>query len=81
MAGVQTALMGLLQRSNPATLETRLAQGLLGAVLPAARKSRYWDSFRQVYGEIAREAEDDFQAVFGRAFARDYMARTRKEES
>ena len=78
MSGVQTALMGLLERFDPATLETRLAQGLLGAVLPAARKARYWDSFRQVYGEIAKEAEDDFQAVFGRNFARAYSAQTRR---
>ncbi len=80
MAGVQTALMGLLHRFDPATLETRLAQGLLGAVLPAARKARYWDSFRQVHGDIAREAENDFQSVFGRAFARAYTAQTRKDE-
>ena len=79
MAGVQTALMALLQRFDPTALESRLAQGLLGSVLPAARKARYWDSFRQTYGDIAREAEDDFQAVFGREFARAYTAQTRKE--
>ena len=80
MAGVQTALMGLLQRFDPAALEKRMAQGLLASVLPAARKARYWDSFREVYGQIAREAEDDFQAVFGRAFAKAYTAQTRKDE-
>ncbi|GAC1344639.1 MAG: type VI secretion system-associated FHA domain protein TagH [Acetobacteraceae bacterium] len=78
MAGVQTALLGLLKRFEPASLEGRLAQGLLGSVLPAARKARYWDSFCQVYGDIAREAEDDFQAVFGRAFAKAYSAQTQK---
>jgi type VI secretion system protein len=80
MAGVQTALLGLLQRFDPATLEKRLSQGLLASVLPGARKARYWDSFREVHGQIAREAEDDFQAVFGRAFAKAYTAQTRKEE-
>jgi type VI secretion system protein len=79
MAGIQTALMGLLQRFDPATLEKRLAQGLLASVLPGARKARYWDSFCEVYGQIAREAEDDFQAVFGKAFAKAYTAQTRKE--
>jgi len=80
MAGVQTALLGLLKRFEPAALETRLSQGLLGAVLPAARKARYWESFCQVYGDIAREAEDDFQAVFGRAFAKAYTAQAKKGE-
>jgi type VI secretion system FHA domain protein len=80
MAGVQTALLGLLQRFDPATLEKRLSQGLLASVLPGARKARYWDSFTEVYGQIAREAEDDFQAVFGRAFAKAYTAQTRKDQ-
>ena len=79
MAGVQTALMSLLQRFDPATLEKRLAQGRLASVLPSARKARYWDSFVEVYGEIAREAEDDFQAVFGREFAKAYAAQTKKD--
>ena len=78
MAGVQTALLSLLRRFDPDALEARLAQGALSAFLPAARKARYWDGFRQTYGEIAHEAEDDFQAVFGRAFARAYAAQTRK---
>ena len=78
MAGVQTALLGLLKRFEPSALENRLTQGLLGAVLPAARKARYWESFCQVYGDIAREAEDDFQAVFGREFAKAYRAQARK---
>jgi type VI secretion system FHA domain protein len=81
IAGVQTALMSLLQRFDPATLEKRLSAGLLAAVLPAARKARYWDSFREVHGQIAREAEDDFQAVFGKEFAKAYTAQTRKEEA
>lgn len=80
MAGVQTALMGLLERFAPATLEKRLSQGRLASVLPGARKARYWDSFTEVYGQIAREAEDDFQAVFGRAFAKAYTAQTKKDE-
>lgn len=80
MAGVQTALMSLLQRFDPAALEKRMSQGLLASVLPGARKARYWDSFREVYDQIAREAEDDFQSVFGREFAKAYKAQTRKGE-
>jgi type VI secretion system protein len=79
MAGVQTALMHLLKRFNPDELEKRLSLGGLSAVLPGARKSRYWDSFRQIYGDITREAEDDFQAVFGRNFAKAYTEQSRKD--
>lgn len=79
MAGVQTALVGLLKRFDPDALEARLAPGGLASVLPAARKARLWEAFRDTYQTIATEAEDDFQAVFGRAFAKAYMAQTRKE--
>jgi type VI secretion system protein len=79
MAGVQTALMALLKRFEPAALEQRLSKGgLLGNILPAARKARTWELFCATYGEIQREAEDDFQSVFGREFARAYDAQMRK---
>lgn len=79
MAGAQTALMGLLRRFNPDELEKRLATGMLGSILPAARKAQFWDLFRQTYADISREAEDDFQAVFGRAFAKAYAEQARKD--
>lgn len=78
MAGMQTALIGLLKRFDPAVLEKRLQPGRLDSILPAARKARYWELFCATYGEIAREAEDDFQSVFGREFARAYDAQMKK---
>jgi len=78
MAGVQTALMSLLRRFEPEALEKRLEPGLLGNILPASRKARTWELFCTTYKEIAREAEDDFQSVFGREFARAYGEQMRK---
>jgi len=77
MAGVQTALVSLLKRFEPSALERRLQPGALD-ILPAARKARTWELFCDTYKEIAREAEDDFQSVFGREFARAYAAQVRK---
>ncbi len=78
MAGVQTALVGLLKRFEPAALERRMQPGAFGNILPAARKARTWELFCDTYKEIAREAEDDFQSVFGREFAKAYDAQMRK---
>jgi len=78
MAGVQTALMGLLRRFEPAALEKRLSAGMLDSILPAARRARTWELFCGTYQEIVREAEDDFQSVFGREFARAYHAQVQK---
>jgi type VI secretion system protein len=78
MAGVQTALLGLLRRFEPGALEKRLQPGMLGNLLPGARKARTWELFCATYKDIAREAEDDFQSVFGREFAQAYDAQIRK---
>jgi type VI secretion system protein len=79
MAGVQTALIGLLKRFDPETLESRLQKGALDSFLPGARKSRNWELFCTTYKDIAREAEDDFQSVFGREFAKAYAAQVKKQ--
>jgi type VI secretion system protein len=79
MAGVRTALTSLLRRFDPDAVEARLGKAGLGSVMSGGRKARYWEEFRQIYATIAEEAEDDFQAVFGRSFADAYSARTRKD--
>lgn len=75
MAGMQAALALLLKRFDPAALEARLGEsggGGIGGLLGGGRKARNWEQFTQLYQEIAREAEDDFQDLFGREFARAY---------
>jgi FHA domain-containing protein len=73
MAGMRAALTGVLKRFEPAALEQRvLTRSVLDSLLPGARKARLWDLFEQMYGEISREAEDDFHALFGREFLRAY---------
>ncbi len=78
MAGVQTALMALLKRFEPAALEKRLEPGIFGNIVPAARKARTWELFCTTYNAIAAEAQEDFQSVFGREFARAYNAQMQK---
>lgn len=73
MAGMRAALTGVLKRFEPQALEQRvLTRSVLDSLLPGARKARLWDLFEQMYGEISREAEDDFHALFGREFLRAY---------
>ncbi len=79
LAGTQAALAHILQRFDPHTLEARLGQpGVLDKILAGGRKARYWDLFTNLYAEIAREAEEDFQELFGREFARAYEEQLRK---
>ncbi len=78
MAGVQTALTGLLKRFDPAALQASLQPGHFDGILPSAKKARLWEAFCAAYAEIARRAEDDFQSVFGREFAKAYDAQMRE---
>ena len=79
MAGMQVALTALLNRFNPEALERRLEQqSVWESILPSARKAKYWELFRELYSEIAREAEDDFSGLFGNEFAKAYEEQLRK---
>ncbi|HEU0223005.1 MAG TPA: type VI secretion system-associated FHA domain protein TagH [Paracoccaceae bacterium] len=77
MSGMQAAIHGLLVRFDPERLASRIETGGLAGLL-GNKKSRYWDAFATLYDEIAREAEDDFQTLFGKEFARAYQAQIKK---
>jgi len=75
MAGMEAALQGLLKRFHPETLEKKMvSHSVLDNILPGAKKAKYWDIFNLMYSEIANEAEDDFQQLFGTEFTRAYEA-------
>ena len=73
IAGLRAALRALLARFEPSALEARLeAASGLDKLLPMARKSRYWDQFTAIYGQVAADAAEDFMQLFGEAFTRAY---------
>jgi type VI secretion system protein len=73
VAAIQVALARLLAQLDPEMLKSRLEKrSLLDAVLPGARKARYWEVFEKSYKSIAAELEEDFNGVFGKAFAEAY---------
>jgi FHA domain-containing protein len=75
MAGTRAALTGILERFDPERLEQRLKdKSVIDALVPINRKARLWNLFAEHYKEISREAEEDFQALFGKEFLRAYKA-------
>jgi type VI secretion system FHA domain protein len=74
MAGMKAALEGMLQRFDPQQLETQIAgrAGLAG-LIPATRKARLWEAYQQLFGQLSAEAQDDVDALFGKAFLRAYQ--------
>ena len=70
IAGMEAALQDLLSRFNPKTLETRIvSDSILDNILPGGKKAKYWDIFKLLFDEIAGEAEDNFQQLFGKEFS------------
>ncbi|WP_145647583.1 type VI secretion system-associated FHA domain protein TagH [Pseudoduganella lurida] len=73
IAGMRAALGAVLHRFDPAQIEARLAEPtVMDRMLASARKARMWDRLVALYGEIAREADDDLQRLFGEAFSAAY---------
>ena len=79
MAGMRAALAGVLERFNPERLEQRLTQKtMIDSLLPMNRKAKLWGLFSERYDDISKEAEDDFNALFGKEFLRAYEAQIAK---
>jgi len=84
MAGMRAALDGVLDRFAPNDLEAKLAgKSVLDSVLPMNRKAKLWELYLQHFEAIRNEAQDDFQALFGKAFVAAYeqqLERLRREK-
>ncbi len=77
IAGTRAALAEVLGRFDPAILGQKLTAGsFIESLLPSMRKTKLWDLYVERYTQIRREAEDDFQSIFGRAFVQAYERET-----
>ena len=76
IAGMRAALGAVLQRFDPAKIEARLAgPTVMDKMLSLGgnhRKAKLWDRLVELYGEIAREADDDLQRLYGEKFSEAY---------
>ena len=78
-AGMRAALLGAIQRFDPKTLEAELEKNAGG--LGLNRKAKLWEQFAGFQQKLARDAEDDFNKVFGREFMGTYMAQVKRLKS
>ena len=78
-AGMRAALLGTIQRFDPKLLEVELEKNAGG--LGLNRKAKLWEQFAAYQQKLARDAEDDFNKVFGREFMGTYMAQVKRLRS
>ena len=72
MAAMQSAVRALMEGLDPVKLRAASGQGGGMTVLPAQRKARAWDAFEALHTKTTQALSDDFDSVFGKAFARAY---------
>ena len=73
MAGMRSALEGVLSRFEPSQLESKLgSSGVMDTLLPMNRRAKLWELYLQHFKRIQGDAEEDFHELFGKAFIRAY---------
>lgn len=71
MSAMQEAVRVLLAQFDPVAVEHRVEGGAL-QIHPAQKKAKAWDAFVQLHKTTTQALSDDFDSVFGKAFARAY---------
>ncbi len=72
LAGLSAALKSLVARFEPEALAKGFTERGMIDNLPWAKEARHWQLFKEVYHELAEDAENDFLHYLGEEFARAY---------
>jgi type VI secretion system FHA domain protein len=72
MAAMQAAVRTVLDGLHPDKVRASAEQGGGINVLPGQRKARAWDVYEALHTRTVQALSDDFDSVFGKAFARAY---------
>jgi type VI secretion system FHA domain protein len=73
MLAMRLAFEAMLARFDPARLQEEFDRHLKkGSILGVPAKLRYWDLFRERYGETSKDADASFRKLFGDEFAKAY---------
>jgi type VI secretion system FHA domain protein len=71
-AAMRLAFESMLSQFDPQRMQEEFDRQMKGSILGVPAKLRYWDLYRDKYGELSKDAETGFRALFGDAFTRAY---------
>jgi type VI secretion system protein len=77
MAGMRSAILGALRRFDPQVLEKTFEKSSGGFSL-GGKKAKFWELFIAHQQNLAQEAQEDFNKVFGRDFMSAYQGQLRR---
>ena len=73
LTAMRLAFEAMLARFDPDRLQEDFDRQLKkGSILGVPAKLRYWDLYRERYGDIAKDAEASFRTLFAEEFAKAY---------
>jgi type VI secretion system FHA domain protein len=73
LTAMRLAFEAMLSRFDPARLQEEFERQLKkGSILGVPAKLRYWDLYREKYGDMTKDAEASFTELFGEEFAKAY---------
>lgn len=72
LAAMRLAFESMLSQFDPQRMQDEFDRQMKGSILGVPAKMRYWDLYRDKYGELSKDAEAGFRTLFGDAFARAY---------
>ena len=73
LIAMRLAFEAMLARFDPSRLQEEFDRHLKkGSILGVPAKLRYWDLFRERYGDMVKDADAGFRNLFGEEFARAY---------
>lgn len=71
-AAMRLAFESMLSQFDPQRMQEEFDRQMKGSILGVPAKLRYWDLYRDKYGELSKDAETGFRTLFGDAFTRAY---------
>lgn len=71
-AAMRLAFESMLSHFDPERMQEEFDRRMKGAIIGVPGKLRYWDLYRDRYGELIEDAEAGFRSLFGEAFAQAY---------
>jgi type VI secretion system FHA domain protein len=81
LVALRLAFESMLSQFDPQRLQDEFDRQMKGSILGVPAKLRYWDLYRDKYGDLSKDAESGFRHLFGDAFTRayeDHLERLRK---
>ena len=72
IAAMQSAVRAVLAGLDPDKIRADVEQAGGLTLLPAQKKARAWDAYDALHQRTVQALSDDFDSVFGKAFARAY---------